>query len=59
MNNSNQIKKTGPVNPLFARMFGSNEVVVMNSLFRAGMRPAKDVDEKPTSPAAPINGHQN
>ena len=59
MNNSNQTRKSGPVNPIFARMFGSNDVVVMNSLFRAGMRPAKDTNERPSAPAVSPDPRRN
>ena len=38
---------TPVVNPIFASVLGSEEVLVLNSLFQAGMRPARDPDKRP------------
>lgn len=50
MTERKKVDPTPAVNPIFATVFGSEEVVILNSLFQAGMRPAKEPREKTCMP---------
>ena len=59
MNNRNIDQPSVVINPLFARVLGMSETMVVAFPFRAGMRPAKDPRETPAARPLPFDARRN